>query len=122
MIEPWVTSWARFVYTRFHSEPFRPDARTWSFPATGPLSGANGAVPWMVFVRDRVRFDREFSALEVKRIVPMMPFRYLVSGGVSLRSLSPAWSYPLWCAVERLLEPFDDRLAMFALIVVERRP
>jgi hypothetical protein len=79
-------------------------------------------MPWMIFARDRVRFDREFPALEVKRIVPIMPFRYLASGGVSLRSLSPGWSYPLWRAVERLLEPFYDRLAMFALVVVERRP
>jgi hypothetical protein len=41
---------------------------------------------------------------------------------VSLRSLSPSWSYPLWHAVQRLLGPFYDRLAMFALVVVERRP
>ena len=51
----------------------------------------------------------------------MMPFRYLASGGGSLRSLSPGWSYGLWRGVEGLLAPLASQLAMFALIVVERR-
>ena len=51
----------------------------------------------------------------------MMPFRYLASGGVAMRSLSPGWSYGIWHGVERLLAPLDGQLAMFALIVVERR-
>src|SRR5262249_31802772 len=25
MIEPWVTPWSRFVYTRLHHEPFQPE-------------------------------------------------------------------------------------------------
>jgi hypothetical protein len=37
-----------------------PDAADWSFPAVGPLSGANGALPWILFERDRARFEREF--------------------------------------------------------------
>ena len=57
MIEPWVTSWSRFVYGRLHHEPFRPDAEQWEFPAAGPLSSANGALPWILFERDRARFD-----------------------------------------------------------------
>src|SRR4051812_34430393 len=46
MSEPWVTPFSRLIYTRLHHEPFRPDAPDWSFPSTGPLSGANGALPW----------------------------------------------------------------------------
>ena len=42
MIEPWVTTWSRFVYTNFHHEPFRPDAEDWTFAESGPLSSANG--------------------------------------------------------------------------------
>src|SRR4051812_34265251 len=51
MVEPWVTPWSTFVYQHFHPEPFRPEAAQWEFPASGPLSGANGALPWMVFER-----------------------------------------------------------------------
>lgn len=45
MVEPWVSSWSRWVYQHLHSEPFLPEAREWSFPSSGPLSGANGALP-----------------------------------------------------------------------------
>lgn len=119
MIEPWVSTWSKFVYTRFHSEPFRPQAQGWGFPSSGPLSGANGAMPWLIFFRDRKRFDETFPGLSVRLIRPMMPFRYLASGGVSMRSLMPGWSYGFWAGLEYLLTPAMRHLAMFALIVVE---
>ena len=50
-----------------------------------------------------------------------MPFRYLFSGGVSLRSLAPGWSYPLLSFLERLTQPWMRSLAMFAFIQVDRR-
>jgi SAM-dependent methyltransferase len=120
MIEPWVTPWSKIVYSHLHSEPFRPDATDWSFPPTGPLSGANGAMPWLIFCRDRPRFNCEFPGLRVLTIKPIMPFRYLVSGGVSMRSLMPLWSYGLWRGLERLLSSAMPRIAMFALVVIER--
>ena len=121
MIEPWNTPWSRFVYGRFHTEPFLPLATEWRFPSGGPLSGANGALPWMIFARDRARFVSTFPALMLRRIEPMMPFRYLASGGVSMRSLSPSSAYPLWASIEKVLAPLNGMLAMFALIVLERR-
>src|SRR5262244_3270831 len=51
MIEPWVTPWSRFVYTRLHHEPFQPEAEQWEFPVRRPRSGANGALPYIIFVR-----------------------------------------------------------------------
>jgi SAM-dependent methyltransferase len=122
MIEPWVTPWSRLVYTRLHHEPFEPAAARWELTEGGPLSGANGALPWILFVRDRERFAREAPAWRLRSIEPIMPFRYLLSGGVSLRSLAPAASYPLWREIERALSPFSNRLAMFAHVVVERLP
>ncbi len=121
MIEPWVTPWSRFVYTRFHHEPFETRAPDWSFPEQGPLSGANGALPWIIFQRDRTVFEAGFPDLRVERIKPMMPFRYLVSGGVSMRNIMPGPTFPVWRAAEKSLEPWMRHLAMFALIVVRRR-
>lgn len=121
MIEPWVTPWSRWVYTRLHHEPFLPEAREWEIPSGGPLSGANGALPWILFHRDRERFEREVPDWRVRSIEPLMPFRYLVSGGVSLRGLVPAASYPVWRRLERALSPLNGRLAMFAHVVLERR-
>jgi SAM-dependent methyltransferase len=121
MVEPWVSAWSTFVYTRFHPEPFRPDAPDWSFPPSGPLSGANGAIPWIVFRRDLERFRRLFPELELAAVEPFMPLRYLLSGGVSMRALAPGWSFGLAKALEAILLPWRDRLAMFAFIQLNRR-
>jgi hypothetical protein len=120
MIEPWVTRWSTLIYDRLHHEPFAPEAADWEFPPSGPLSGANGALPWIVFARDRLRFEREFPHLRVEAVQPFMPFRYLVSGGVSLRALTPGWSYHYWKRVERRLDARMDTWAMFAFVLLRR--
>ena len=120
-IEPWVSSWSRLVYTRLHHEPFDACSEEWAFPKGGRLSAANGALPWIVFERDRQRWEAEFPDLQVKLIRRIMPFRYLVSGGIATRNLMPSFFFPFWRGVERLLDPFMSRVAMFALIVIERR-
>ncbi len=121
MIEPWVTEWSTFIYRHYHPEPFRPDAEDWGFPERGPLSGANGAMPWIIFNRDIGRFRNLFPDLNIVSIQPFMPLRYLLSGGVSMRSLMPAWTFPFWRFLENCLAPWRDSLAMFAFIVIERR-
>jgi SAM-dependent methyltransferase len=120
MVEPWVSNWSRFVYTRLHHEPFDPEAASWEFPASGPLSGANTAMPWILFARDRRQFEREFPHWQIEFIRPIMPFRYLLSGGVSLRGLAPGWSFGFWSEIERALSPWQNQLAMFAQIILRR--
>jgi SAM-dependent methyltransferase len=121
MIEPWVSRWSRLIYTHLHHEPFEPAARDWTFPESGPLSGANGALPWIVFERDSARFRSEFASLEVREIVPIMPFRYLVSGGVSMRQLMPESTFALWRALESPLGKWPRTWPMFALIYLRKR-
>jgi SAM-dependent methyltransferase len=118
MIEPWVTPWSRAIYARLHHEPFLPEAPTWEFESTGPLSGANGALPWIIFERDRRLFEQEFPGWTIDQVTPIMPFRYLVSGGVSLRSLMPGWSSAWWSAMEAFMGDGAARMAMFARIVL----
>ena len=120
MIEPWVTLWSRLVYSRLHNEPFQPDARDWEIRQKGPLSGANGALPWIVFKRDRVQFEQEFPEWRIRDIQPCMPFLYLVSGGVSMRSLMPNWTFGFWRWLETFLRHWMGSLAMFAIIVLVR--
>lgn len=121
MVEPWVTAWSSLIYTRLHHEPFVPDAAHWEFPKGGPLSSANMALPWIMFVRDRSSFAREFPEWRVVSIEPFMPLRYLLSGGVSMRSLAPGWTFGWWRALERLARPWNHHLGMFASVVMERR-
>lgn len=118
MVEPWNTPWSRFIYRHFHPEPFAPAAKDWEFPSQGPLSGANGALPWILFRRDRQRFAREFPRLDVESIRPMMPLRYLLSGGVGYRKFMPDATFPFWRRVEGALDRWRDHLAMFARITL----
>lgn len=120
MIEPASTLASRFIFNYLHHEPFSPEA-DWSFPRGGPLSAANVALPWIVLVRDRGRFERERPGLTLRLLDPHTPLRYLLSGGVSWRQLAPDWAYPLAVRCERLLSPLDDHLGMFYTIVLERR-
>jgi len=120
MIEPWVTKWSTHVYPRLHHEPFVPSAKDWTFPNCGPLSGANGALPWIVFHRDRERFEKQFPCLHIESVRPMMPLRYLLSGGVSMHSLTPGFSVGFWRMVEALMQPQMHHLAMFAHIALRR--
>lgn len=119
MIEPANTLWSRFVYSRFHHEPFNPTAG-WSFESSGPMSSANGALPWIIFCRDRIRFEREFPALRIREVRPHTPLRYVLSGGLSFRQLVPGIFAPLVCGAELILAPVNRWLGMFLLIDVEK--
>jgi hypothetical protein len=91
-----------------------------SFSSTGPLSGSNQAIPWIVFVRDRCKFESLFPELSIERIRPFMPFRYLVSGGVGLRNLMPGFTHAAWAGLEGMMESQMALLAMFAFVALQR--
>ena len=120
MIEPWITPWSSFIYKHFHHEPFHPEAVDWIYSSTGPLSGANIAVPWIVFARDRGKFESIFPEFLIERISPFLPFRYLISGGVGMRSLMPDFTRSAWARLEQMLGSQMHRLGMFAFVSVRR--
>ena len=116
MIEPWSTTWSRFIYKRFHPEPFDDQAKDWEFYSDDPLKTSNQAMPWIIFARDRVNFEIEFPELRINQIKRLIPIRYLLSGGISLRSLTPVWLNDFWKTIEKILINTGDTSGMFALI------
>jgi SAM-dependent methyltransferase len=123
MVEPANTGFARFMYQHFHHEPFDPEQPGWSLPPQyrgGRLSGANAAIPWIVFTRDRRRFEREFPGLAIRRQEFVSPFLYLLGGGVSRPQLLPSMMVPLVQAAEAITAPLNRFLGLFVRIVVER--
>ena len=58
-----------------------------------------------MFVRDRERFAREFPEWQVRVIEPMMPFRYVLSGGVSLLLLLFVLNVPIFVAFLTIADP-----------------
>lgn len=119
MIEPWPTSWSEFIYKNLHSEPFNKDG-DWTIPSSGPLSGANGALPWILFHRDLTQFKQCFPRLNISKVKLLMPFSYLMSGGVSIRFSAPGFLYSFTRCLESKLN--QKKWAMFAYIEIELLP
>lgn len=117
MNEPWNSAWGRFIYKNFHHETFNPEG-DWSIPSSGPMSDANGALPYIVFERDRKQFESLFPGFEIRLIRKHTPLRYLLSGGVSMKSLVPAFSFTLLTGFEKILSPFSRYFSMFVTIEV----
>jgi SAM-dependent methyltransferase len=118
MIEPANSSFGRYIYRNFHHEPFEPDATEWMIPSSGPMSGANGALPWIVFERDRARLNKEFPCLEVASVDYRNPLLYLLSGGVSFKQFLPDVTYPLVSWFDAWLPKLIPGFSMFTRIEV----
>jgi SAM-dependent methyltransferase len=121
MVEPANTLFSRFIYKQFHHEPFLPDAEQWQFDPGGRLSAANGALPWIVFCRDRQEFARGFPKLEVHQVTCCSPLMYLLSGGFTLPPLLPGFCAPAVALVEAVLSPANAALGLFMRVVVVKR-
>lgn len=119
MIEPANSMWGRFIYKNFHHEPFDTKGN-WTIPSKGPLSGANGALPWIVFERDRHLFNAKFPNLRIETINYRNPLLYLLSGGVSYRQLLPDFMFPIINKIDFLLPRLSKQISMFQLIKITR--
>lgn len=120
-VEPWFSPWAAFVMRIVKHEPFDPHAEAWGFDGDRPLSDSNGALPWIMFERDRALFCREFPEWDIEISRRGMPFGYLLSGGVSSRISAPGWSFPFFQYLDKLVADRTRRLDMFATIILTRR-
>ena len=120
MVEPMNSWFGRLIYKNFHHEPFEPDG-SWQIPSSGPLSGANGALPWIVFSRDKNEYENKFPKLIVNEFKAHTPFRYLLSGGVSFRSLVPDFSFKPISWIESFILFFTKQISMFVTIKVEKK-
>ena len=120
MIEPWATPWSSIAYRLVGHEPFDVNAPDWTFEGTGRLSSSNQALPWIVFKRDLVEFERTFASLRVEKIRPIMPWSYIATGGLSRSPLLPFWAFRVLRRLERTFRFLDHYLGMFALVTLTK--
>lgn len=118
MIEPWVNAWSTICYRMVGHEPLDPNQEGWSFSSSDPLLDSNQAQAWIVFRRDKARFNKEFPEFNIVTVQPIMPFSYLLSGGHSV-SIGLSSKCIRFCrSIEK--RGLDRRFGMFALIVIEK--
>ena len=84
MIEPNVNLWAKLMYKISHSEPFNSEAG-WRIEGNRPLTDANLALPWIMFIRDRKMFELKFPNLHVN-IKLHNPITFQISGAGAFRT------------------------------------
>ncbi len=120
LIEPYVSPLSRRLVKPLHHEPWE-EAGTWTLPESGPMTGANMALPWIIFARDRARYDAEFPNLPVDRLTLHTIGLYVLSGGVSMRSLLPGSLFASAVACERMLSPAGRVLSSMMTVELVRR-
>jgi len=124
LIEPYHGLVARQVYQRlFDSESFDPDQVEWRTPTMGPMLDANQALSYIVFTRDRNKFQAKYPDLRILREFPMNNYlRYLSSGGLNFRSLLPDFLVPMVRLCEVALTPISRIVALHHVIVLRYEP
>jgi SAM-dependent methyltransferase len=120
MVEPANTFFSRFIYKKFHHEPFNEKGER-TIRRGNPLSHSNQAMAYIYFERDRKLFDQRYPALKIKRISYHTPLLYLLSGGVSRSAFLPGFTYPIILFVEKLLSPLASGLSLFCTVVIEKK-
>ena len=124
LVEPYNGWLSRIVHANVHAhEFFDPNQRTWEAVSTsvGPLSGANQALSYIVFDRDRAKFAEEFPFLQVVSTFPLTNYvRYILAGGVNFRQLVPNATERILGGMEFILSPLARWLALHHAVVLRK--
>lgn len=122
LLEPYYGIFATFLFKRlFRTEGFDKDFPSWETPSTGPMNGANQALSYIVFVRDRPDFERKYPSLKIVHQVRVGNYlRYLLSGGLNFRQILPDSFSPAIGLLEKVLSPLNRWLALHHVIVIRK--
>jgi len=123
-LEPFYGPVAAFVFKRlFSSEGFDRHSLSWETPSFGPMSGANQALSYIIFNRDREEFTQKHPSLAIVHTQLAGNYlQYLLSGGLNFRPLCPWFFSPIVKALEILLSPLNRLLALHYFIVLRKIP
>jgi len=122
LLEPYHGPFAAFLFKRlFRTEGFDKHFPSWETPAAGPMNGANQALSYIVFKRDRKEFERKHPKLKIVHEERLGNYlKYLLSGGLNFRQLCPDAASPLVGFLQRCLSPLNRWLSLHHVIVLRK--
>lgn len=122
LLEPYYGPAAAFTFKRlFSTEGYDKQYSAWDTPSTGPMNGANQALSYIVFKRDRAEFQQKYPKLKiVHHEVCNNYLPYLFSGGLNFRQLWPDKALPVLSAFQFALKPFSRLLGLHHIIVLRK--
>ena len=119
-LEPAITPISWLFYKMFHPEPVLMAADPLADGAPDPHRhpfDANGAIPTLLFGRDRNRFATAFPQLAITHVERLSFIAYPLSGGFRPWSLMPTAAVRAVLALEDALAPVLGPLMAFRLFV-----
>lgn len=123
LVEPHIGFFSAWLHSRLHqNEYFNPDETDWDGGNTGAMSGANQAKAYIVFERDREKYEKLFG--ERLKIVysgyELNALRYLLSGGLNFRSLLPGFLGPMLSVLEKMGSPLAPAWSLHKIYVIKK--
>lgn len=123
LLEPYYGPFASFLYKRlFKTEGFDKKFRSWETPAKGPMNGANQALSYIIFKRDKDEFELKYPTLKIvhqERVNNYM--KYIFSGGLNFKQLCPDILAPLIDVVQWCLSPCSRLFSLHHVIVIRKK-
>jgi SAM-dependent methyltransferase len=124
IIDPYFGPLSRFLYKRlFTCEGFETTSPNWEYlPDPKGDAKPNQALSYLVFYRDRKKFQALFPQLEIVETHISSNFaRYLLSGGVNFRQLVPDWMSGVIRFVEKWSRPIHSLLGLHHVVVIRKK-
>ncbi|MGK5086075.1 class I SAM-dependent methyltransferase [Bdellovibrionota bacterium FG-2] len=118
ILDQHVSPLSKLVFQNAHHEPFDPTASDWKFASSGPLSGANGALAWIVFRRDYKIFESKYPDFKLLQYSPHTPSRYWISGGLKSWALAPGFLFHPFTLFDRGLAKISSKFCSFVDIEI----
>ena len=123
LIDPYYGTIAKRFYKEiFDSETFDMTQKDWVNESQGFMVGANQALSYIVFKRDKMKFEEMYPNLEIVIQKPLNNYmRYLLSGGLNFRQILPSFFSPIIKFFEFLFIPFNSIFALHHIIVIRKK-
>ena len=91
-------------------------------PPGRPMSGANQALSYIVFIRDQAKLAELVPEVELVHMEPLSNYiRYFASGGITFRQLLPDAAIPLLKSAEAALSFLRSTLAIHYVLAVRTK-
>lgn len=123
IVEPYFGLLSSFLYKRLcDTEIFDKKQKNWQYMSSGPMSGANQALSYIVFFRDKNIFLKKYPNLEIVNTTIFNNYlRYLFSGGLSFKQLLPNFMEKPLIFIEFLLKPIKKLFALHHIVVLRKK-
>lgn len=121
--EPSSSLFGYFMNRHFHDEYTDKYVKGWKIEEKdrhGRLTGANMALPYIIFIRDANQFQQKFKNLRIVSFIYHDFLRYTLSGGLSYKPFVPKFLYCPIDFMEWLMKPLMPVLGHNMLVTIQK--